>query len=116
MVGMPKIYSEYSDKFKRIYVADVLGMIMPGGLEVTVYSEQGDVKEALETQPVSANQIKVKRIIECDLIINPMEMKNIHKWLGGKIKAYEEAFGQIPSPEEVQSRLKQRKPDDESLE
>lgn len=112
MTGIPKIYSEYSDKFKRIYVADVLGTIMPGGLEVTVYSEESDVKEALETQPISSNQIKVKRIIECDLIINPMEMKSIHKWLGTKIEAYEKAFGPIPSPEEVQSRLKRKKDDE----
>jgi len=114
MSGIPEIYSEYSDKFRRIYLADVLGNIIPGGLEVIVYSEYGDVKQALEAQPVSAARIKVKRVIECELIINPMEMKNIHKWLEGKIKAYEEAFGPIPSPEEVQSRLKRRKSDDPS--
>ena len=62
MSGIPEIYAEYSDKFHRIYVADVLGTIIPGGLEVTVYSEQSDVKQALETQPVSATRIKIKRV------------------------------------------------------
>jgi hypothetical protein len=37
-------------------------------------------------------------------------MKSIHKWLEDKIKEYERLFGQIPSPEEVESRAR-RKPD-----
>lgn len=112
MAGIPEIYCEYSPNYRRIYVADVLGSIIPGGLEITIYSEYGDVKQALETQPISSTRIKIKRVVECELIINPMEMKGIHKWLEEKIKAYEEAFGPIPSPEEVQSKLKRRKNDE----
>lgn len=109
MSGMPEIYSEYSEKFQRIHVADILGSIIPGGVDVTIYSEYSDVKQALSTHPVSPTRIKIKRVVECELIIDPMTMKNIHKWLGEKIKAYEEAFGSIPSPEEVQSKMKRKK-------
>lgn len=46
----------------------------------------------------------LKRIVECELIFDPMQMKTFHKWLGTKIEEYEDVFGRIPSPEELQSR------------
>src|SRR5215204_6090296 len=36
----------------------------------------------------------------------PMQMKSIQHWLNQKIAEYEKIFGQIPSPEEVESRAR----------
>jgi hypothetical protein len=106
MSGIPEIYSKYSDAYRRIYVADMFGGIVPAGVEAVVYSEERDIEKALESHPVAANRTRIKRTIECELLIDPMQMKSIHKWLGLKIKEFEQAFGNIPSPEEVESRRK----------
>jgi hypothetical protein len=86
---MYRIWGEYSEQYRRIYVADVFGGVSPGGLEVVLYSENRDIQKALETHPVSAARTSIKRIVECKLIIYPMQMKSIHKWLEVKIKEYE---------------------------
>jgi len=104
--GLPEIKSEYSPNFKRINVNGIFGGVRPNGVEAIIYSEQNDIEKVLETQPLSANRTIIKRIIECELLIDPMQMKSIHKWLTEKIKDYEELIGPIPSPEEVQSRAK----------
>lgn len=105
MSGIPEISCEYSPTYKRIVVGDIIGGIRPIGVMMSVYSEESDFTGSLETHPVSPGRVKVKRIVECELVINPMEMKSIHKWLGDKIKEYEKTFGQIKSPEEIESNL-----------
>lgn len=103
---MPEIESEYSSGYKRIAVAGIFGGTRPFGVEAVLYSERMDVKKTLETQPLEPNRITIKRIIECELHIDPMQMKSMHKWLDAKIKEYEKMFGPIPSPEEVASRTR----------
>ena len=108
MSGIPEISCEYSPTYKRIVVADIIGGIRPIGIDITIYSEQSDFVAALETHPVSSSRVKIKRIIECELVINPMELKSIHQWLGQKINEFEKLFGPIRSPEEVQSKQKRK--------
>lgn len=110
MNEVPEITSDYAEDYKKIYVGGIFGGTRPSGVNVVIYSEGMDVKKVLETQPLSANRTVVKRIAECELIIDPLQMKSIHQWLGDKIKEYEKLFGRIPSPEEINSRAT-RKPD-----
>lgn len=111
MSGIPEITCEYSPTYKKIIVADVLGGIRPIGVSMTVYSEDSDFTAALETHPISPGRVKIKRIVECELVINPMELKSIYAWLGDKIKEYEDTFGPIRSPEEITSRQKRKDKD-----
>jgi hypothetical protein len=106
MSGIPRIQSGYSDTYKRINVAGIFGGILPGGLEAIVFSEERRAEAVLETAPISPERMTVKRTIEAELIIDPMQMKSIHSWLGDKISEYERLFGRIPSPEEVENRAK----------
>ncbi len=110
MNEIPEIKSDYAQDYKKIYVGGIFGGTRPFGVEAVIYSETMDVKKVLETQPLSVNRAVIKRIAECELIIDPMQMKSIHQWLGSKIKDYEKLFGPIPSPEEVESRAR-RNPD-----
>ena len=102
--GIPEIKSEQASDYKRIIVGGIFGGVAPGGLEATVYSEQREVTKVLETQPLSPNRATIKRVVECELILDPLTMKSISSWLAKKIKEYEKLFGSIPSPEEIQSR------------
>lgn len=106
MSGIPEIKSETSPQYRRIYAAGFFGGIVPAGLEATIYSEMRDIVKVLETQPLAGNRVSIKRIAECELLIDPMQMKSLHQWLTQKITEYEKLFGNIPSPEEVESRSK----------
>lgn len=105
----PEISSGTSDTNKRVLVAGIFGGARPYGLEVTVYSEQGDYQHVLETQPLNPARSILRRTVETTLILDPMQMKSIHGWLGKNIAEYERIFGPIPSPEEI-ARRTQRDP------
>ncbi len=101
---VPEIKSDTSDAHRRIVVAGVFGGARSYGLEVTVYSEQGDYERVLESQPPNPARNILRRTIETTLVIDPMQMKSIHEWLGKNMAEYERMFGKIPSPEEVRNR------------
>ena len=106
MSGLPEIKSEYSPSYRRIYVAGVFGGVVPAGLEALFFSEEKVVDKVLQTEPLASNRLSIKRVAECELLLDPMQMKSVYKWLGDKIKDYETLFGTIPSPEEIGSRSK----------
>ena len=103
MSGIPRIQSGYSDTYKRVNVA---GGIISGGLEAIVYSEERRTEAVLETIPISPDRATIRRTIEIELLMDPMQMRATHRWLGEKIEEYERIFGHIPSPEEVQDRAR----------
>ena len=108
MSRTPDIEIEYSQDYKRINVAGIYGGIIPGGVEAIVYSEERRAENVLASQPPAPHKMSLKRTIETQLLIDPMQMKAVHQWLGIKIKEYENLFGIIPSPEEVESKSKRR--------
>jgi len=105
MSGIPDIQTEYSEIYRKIIVTGIFGGIIPGGIEAIIYSDEKRPENALKTEPLSPNKVYVKRVIEANLIIDPLEMKSIYNWLGAKIKEYESLFGNIPSPEELESKV-----------
>jgi hypothetical protein len=104
MSDIPVIRSEYSPTYKRVNVSGIFGGIIPGGLEAIVYSEERRADQVLESPALLPNRITIKRTVEAELLIDPMQMKSIHRWLEQKIEEYERVFAHIPSPEEVESK------------
>lgn len=104
MSGIPRIESKYSEGYRRVNVSGVLGGVLPGGIEAVIYSEERRIEDVVETQPVSPNRMSIARTVEVALVIDPMQAKSIHQWLGQQIADYERIFGRIPSPEEIESR------------
>jgi len=104
--NIPEIKTEYANTYKKINVAGIFGGIISGGIEATIYSESRMTDRVLETEPISLNRMSIKRIIEADLIIDPMQMKAIHHWLETRINEYEKIFGHIPSPEEIDNKFR----------
>jgi len=108
-MSLPELEGEYSEQFRRIAASGFFGSVQPFGLETTVYStHRTNMDKVLSTEPMSPNRASIKRIVECELVIDPMQMKSLHQWLGLKIKEYEKIFGQIPAPEEVESRARRK--------
>lgn len=106
---LPEIVSEYTSTFKRIIVSGLYGNISPLGIEATIYSEFNIGEEAIKSINIDTMNLRLKRMIECDLIINPLQMVAIRDWLSLKIKEYESVFGEIPSKEDLQDRLENLK-------
>lgn len=108
MSYIPEYRSGYSPTYKKVNVAGVFGGITGGGLDAIVYSEERRADKALETPQISPSKMYIQRSVELGLFIDPLQMKAIHRWLGEKIAEYEQLFGNIPSPEEIEIRSKKR--------
>ena len=100
-----KIESQRSINYKRIIVSGLFGNISPLGIEAVIYSQERLPEPVLETEPLSFDNVTLRRTAECELIIDPLEMKAIYDWLGKKIIEYEKIFGKMPSGEELEKRL-----------
>ncbi|TLX66524.1 MAG: hypothetical protein E6L03_09160 [Thaumarchaeota archaeon] len=98
--------STYSEQYRTVNVAGIFGGIIPGGAEAIIYSEERRIDKAIAAAIPATSRMYVKRTVEFNMIINPSQMKAIHKWLGDRISQYEQVFGNIPSPEEVDSRTR----------
>ena len=101
----PEIISEYSKDFRRIFLAGIYGHVSQSGLEAVVYSEETYIDEVLKTPGLNKEKVKIKRIAECNMIIDPSQMKAIHNWLGEKIEEYEHIFGDILPPDQIVKKL-----------
>ncbi len=106
MSNLPEFEGETSPIFKKIVVEGVIGNVDAIGLEMLIYSHQRIVDKALASEPLSHHKTRYKRTAECELIMSPTQLKSIYMWLGSKLEEYEALFGKIPSPQELQSRLK----------
>jgi hypothetical protein len=108
MSGVPDVNAKQAESFKSVNVSGLWGGVSERGLEAVVYSDLAKYEKVLGSAQPQNTKAYIERTIECGLIINPMQMKSIHLWLGQKIKEYESLFAPIPSPEEVQSRSNKR--------
>ena len=72
----------------------------PGYFEIVVYTEEMIADDALSSLKPEPKKIKVKRVLQCRLIIDPIQAKSIAKWLNEHIKQYEKSFGEIKLPSE----------------
>jgi hypothetical protein len=102
--NIPEIFTEYSPDYKRIIVGDVYGSIDSIGLQAIVYSEHKIIDEVLKSVRADSKKTKIKRVIECELVLDPQQMIAVYKWLETKIKEYEEVFGEIAKPEQIKER------------
>lgn len=86
--------------YRRINVAGIVGGVRPIGLEATIYSERqvpDDIVQIMniEQKPPSGKVI-LRRKIECELILDPLQMVILHNWLGERIQEYQTRFGPHP--------------------
>jgi hypothetical protein len=107
-----EIEAETSSDYRRIVIGDVIVSIDSGGLKMLVYSQRGVYDQVIASDPLALVKKRVKRIAECELIMNPSQLKSLYISLGDKLKEYEDYFGNIPSPEELKSKSNARKSKD----
>lgn len=96
----PKIVVEKDEQYRDVIVNGVFGGIRPGYLEVLVYTDKMVGDEALTDIPPAPEKIYVTRVVQCRLVIDPVQAKSIAEWLTRQVLNYESAFGKIATPED----------------
>jgi hypothetical protein len=46
-----------------------------------IFSEQNDIENGTNKEPMDPQSVKIVRTIECELTIKPEQMKALHVWL-----------------------------------
>ena len=100
------VVGDIDPHYKRIIVSGIFGSITPRGLEAIIYSEQRIPLDVLQSEPMNFNNVTLKRNAECELIIDPIQLRLVHSWLTKKIDEYENFFGHIPTEKELQESYK----------
>ena len=95
------IRTEYSKDYRRIPVTAFFLQLTESGFELNAFSDENDFTPQEVPQ---RNSAYVRRTIETRLIVNPMQAKQLHEILGQNIQTYEQLYGKIPSPLDVQKR------------
>ena len=90
--------------YRTIVVNGLFGGHRPGYIEAVVYTEGTDASEALASPKPDSSKIRVRRTLQCRLVIDPIEAKRIATWLTRHISSYESAFGKIVLPEEIEEK------------
>jgi hypothetical protein len=98
--------AETSPQFRKIVVDGAMGFVNHIGLRLTLYSENAVYNEILSSIPTTLHKRKLKRTIECELIVSPQTLREIHRFLGEQIEHYEAIYGKIPSSKEIESNRK----------
>ncbi len=101
---IPKIIVEKHKDYRTIVVDGVFGGHKPGAFEIIVYTDELEPDEALAAVPTAKEKVKVKRTVQCRLVLSPVQAKSLEKWLSTQLQAYEKKFGKIPFPAEKEQQ------------
>ena len=97
----PEIIVERDPSYRSIVVSGVFGGHRPGFFEAIVYTDELVADDALSSIPPATERIKIKRVLQCRLVMDPVQAKNLLQWLKQHIDRYEKEFGEIkPAPKE----------------
>lgn len=99
-----EVEHETSSDFRRIVVERIFGNVDYGGLKAAVYSQIPVYHEMLSSN--KPHKKRIKRTVECELIMDPQTLIYTHEFLGEQIEKYKAMYGQILSPEEVRINRK----------
>jgi len=107
-MNQPKvnIRTQYSDTYKNIPASAFFAHVSEKGFEITAYVDEDDFTPGEVPQP---NTVYIRRTLETRLTIAPMQTKALRDLIGKQLKDYEEIFGKIPTPEELQERVVEKR-------
>ncbi len=96
-----KIEAVRDPNYRTIIVNGVIGGHRPGFFEVIIYSEEMIAEDSLATLRPEPSKVRIRRTLQCRLIIDPVQAKSLAKWLTHHISEYEKTFGRIITPDEI---------------
>jgi len=98
----PEVIIEKASDYRTIIVSAVFGGHRPGCFEIIIYTDETIADDALSSIPPDPTRIKVKRILQCRLVMDPFQAKSFMLWLKKHIEDYEKEFGEIKLPKKME--------------
>jgi len=108
MSETPDVNVKESDFFKEIIVTGQISNLNYDGLKLTVLHDSLNLQEAVKGSQIKVSKTTINRQIECTLNLSPLQLKSWAILLQTELKKYEELFGTILSPEEIQEKFKKK--------
>lgn len=93
-----KVKVEVHPDFRTINVSGLIGIHSAVGIQLVLHSEELDCTESLSEPIIDTKKLRLKRILECRLSLDPYAAKVLQNVLNTQISKYEERFGKIPDP------------------
>ena len=87
--------------YRTIIVNGVFGGHRPGYFEAVVHTDEMIADESLSIIPPDPEKMYIRRVLQCRLVMDPVQAKSLMEWLSRHISEYEKMFGKIVKPEGV---------------
>ena len=100
-----KIDVVYDPNYRTIVVNGLVGRPIPGFLEAMIYTDESVVDEVLKGNSLEGNA-RIKRVVQCRLVIPISAAKIIAKWFDDWVKEYDAKTGEFRPSEERMSQNK----------
>ena len=104
MSEAPDINTVQSDTYREIHVSGQVVQLDYDGMRLTVLHDSADLTDALTAGRIKASKVIINRQIECMLYLTPQILKAWARAFETELGRYEQTFGTILSPEEVNQR------------
>jgi len=105
-MSLPDVETEFHKDYRIIFANQITGGPRNNYLEFDLITQVSNFKPALETPQPNYGKNVLKRILQCKVIMPPMDFKSLVIFLQKTLVNYEKTFGTIPSPEEMANKTK----------
>ncbi len=106
MSESPDVKVTKSENYQVFQVTGQLSHISYDGIKLTVINDKLDIAPAVAGDNFKMSKATITREIQCTLDLSPFSLKSWALLLNQELKKYENLFGTILSPEEIQERFK----------
>ena len=93
-----KIETSIHPYYRTILAGNLFAALRNGQFEFDVISESVDIEPTLSTEIADFTKSRLKRTIECKLVVSPLQLKAWIPFFQNHIDQYEAAFGSINLP------------------
>jgi len=84
--------------YRAITVSGAIGTSIKNNIQITIFSNDLNCNEYASDPNVQEGQIKLRRVIECKLLMDPSAARTLLNVVNSSIDNYEKAFGTIAEP------------------
>ena len=106
MSESPDVKVTKSDNYQVFQVTGQISHISYDGIKLTVINDKLDIGPAVAGDNFKMSKATITREIQCTIDLSPFSLKSWAILLNQELKKYEDLFGNIMSPEEIQEKFK----------
>ena len=108
MAAEADIIVRQSDTYKVIHVTGEIMFTNYDGARISVLNDSSDLTKTLHGDSFKPSKVQIHRTIECELVLPPSRLKAWVHVLQRELARYEKSFGHVLSPEEIDTKMRDR--------